>query len=81
MIKKDGVTNFRSESEIFAEDLAKYEELKKSDRIEDKLTLVLMDPHVGTGDDDPSGLWYTFAKAKALAIMKRFNVTDNSSSL
>jgi hypothetical protein len=59
------------------EDIDKMEELRASDKIEDQLTLVLMEPHVGepfTEESDSSGLWYTFARAKALAILKRFNV-------
>jgi len=48
-------------------------ELRKSPSIEDQIIVVLMEPHI-VDEHDSSGLWYDFAKAKAQAIVKRFNV-------
>jgi hypothetical protein len=58
----------------FKEETLKMIELRASDKIEDQLMLLLME---STDDkDDPTGLWYEFALAKAKAILKRFNVTN-----
>jgi hypothetical protein len=74
-----------SDQGLFAAEDAKLTELKKSDKLEDKLTVVLMEAHVDVGDAgrDNFGLYFNFARPKALAIMERFNVTakDSSSSL
>lgn len=61
----------------FTAEAQKLEELKKSSNIVDMLTVVLMEAHVGEAfnDADPFGLWYNFARPKAVAIMERFNVT------
>jgi hypothetical protein len=58
----------------FVEDNARILELQKSTDITDQLTLLMMEPQLGD-EADGSGLWYGFARPKAIAIMKRFNVT------
>ena len=57
--------------------------LKESTAIEDHVDCILMEPHEGelfTPDVDPTGLWYSFARPKAQAILKRFDVKSKDSS-
>lgn len=75
-----------STPDIFAGEDEKLTELRKSQFIVDQLTVVLMEAHTGetpSPGNDNFGLYYSFARPKALAIMERFNVTakDSSSSL
>lgn len=64
----------KQENTIFTDEDIKIEELKKSDKLIDKLVVLLMEPHVE--DEDPVGFFYTFAKEKAELIMERFNVQE-----
>lgn len=67
----------------FADDEAKLVELKQSKEIVDQLTVILMEPHAGkafSDECDSSGLWYAFARPKAIAIVKRFNVINRDHS-
>jgi hypothetical protein len=64
----------------FAGEEKKLAKLRLSQDITDQLTIILMEAQLGE-EKDCFGLWYSFARPKALAIMKRFNVTDKSSSL
>lgn len=53
-------------------------ELKQSTNVEDLLTALLMEVHAGmpfSDESDSIGLIYNFARPKAVAILKRFNVT------
>jgi hypothetical protein len=62
----------KAPADRFKEETSRMDELRKSDKVEDQLTLILMEP---TDDkEDPCGLWYEFSRAKAKAILKRFNV-------
>ncbi len=72
MKKNVGPINFVSESEVFNADLALYEALRASDTMQDKITLLLMEPH---GESDATGLWYEFAQAKAKLIVEMLNET------
>lgn len=77
-MKNKEVTPFKAPDDLFAADDAKRKELEKSDNILDLLTAVLMDTHVEGGltpESDAFGLWYSFARPKAAAILERFNVT------
>jgi hypothetical protein len=67
--------------EIDLED-EKLAELKKSDKIEDQLTALLMEPQLDN-TLDVTGLFYAWAQPKACAILKRFHVTakDECSTL
>ena len=69
---------FHAPTNLFAAEDAKRAELEKSPEVIDQLTAVLMTPHVGeqfTDHNDAFGLWYSFARPKAVVIMERFNVT------
>ena len=84
--KKEDVIQFFSAKAEFAAEEEKLKELKQSSLVEDQITAILMEPHTGkpfTDEADACGLWYAFARPKALAILKRFNVTarDNGSPL
>ncbi len=79
MNQKDEVLTFSSE---FAGEEEKLNELKLSTDILDQLTVILMEAQLGE-EKDNFGLWYSFARPKAIAIMRKFDVRvrDESSSL
>lgn len=63
----------------FAAEEKKLADLKKSEELVDKLTALLMEPHTDesfTDRNDCIGLWYHFARPKAIRIMKEFNVSE-----
>jgi len=60
---------------LFASEDKLLQELQKSDKIEDQLTAILMEPHVQKtveDNEDSIGLWSNCARAKAQQILKRF---------
>lgn len=75
--KKPETVTFKADPSLFAAEEAKMQELKKSSSIEDQLTALLMEDHE---PGDAVGLWYSFAKPKARAILDQFNVTNKETS-
>ena len=80
---KENVVPLYSKEPEFVADEQILTRLKESSAIEDQLTVFLMEPHEGelfTPDVDPTGLWYSFARPKAQALLKRFDVKPKDSS-
>jgi len=72
-MSKDPVP-FKSDRQIFAAEDEKLAELKQNTTsVEDQLIATLMEPHVE--DKDMFGLYFSFARAKAQTILRRFNVS------
>jgi hypothetical protein len=71
---KEPVSLYSKDPEFIADEV-KLAELKQSITIEDQLTVLLMEYN-----EEESGLWYSFARPKAQAILQRFNVTEKDHS-
>lgn len=76
-MSKEKEVPFVPATNLFAEEDAKRDELKKSSNVLDQLTAVLMEPHTNetfTERNDAFGLWYSFARPKAAIILEKFDV-------